>query len=188
MAQCMSAVSASMQGGTVSSEVGALISRAALLFDADLCSARDCIMRAAAMLRAQRMAQGVQSRTSAEASDRGKLAQWQLKRVLGYIDANLESRIRTEDLARLARLSTSHFTRSFKTTLAAAPSSYVISRRLERACALMANTADELRAIASSCGMADQSHFCKVFRRVFGVTPRDWRRAHTNSAAVPPVA
>ena len=119
----------------------------------------------------------------ADFSQRGGLARWQLKHVLAYIDANIESRIHTADLARVARLSTSHFSRCFKITLAVAPFSYITSRRIELACDLMVNTGDKLCDIAASCGMADQSHFCRVFQRFVGVRPGAWRRAHISSTA-----
>jgi AraC-like DNA-binding protein len=53
---------------------------------------------------------------------------------------------------------------------------YVSRRRVERAKEMMVTTDQPLTAIASRCGFADQSHFGRVFRRLVGPSPGDWRR------------
>jgi AraC family transcriptional regulator len=108
---------------------------------------------------------------------RGGLAPWQVRRVTEYIEANLASTIRLEDLARIARLSHSHFCRAFKESIGHPAHAYVMRRRVRRAQGLMLNTAESLSQIAAQCGMADQAHFCKLFRRLVGQSPNAWRRA-----------
>ena len=174
--------------GRYQAEVGALIRAPRCYSMQNLCTARDCISARRGHAARQRMAQGVQLAQPAQGSHRGKLAQWQLKRVLGYIDANLESRIRTEDLARLARLSTSHFTRSSRPRWRQRPPPTSFPAASNSPCTLMANTGDELRAIATSCGMADQSHFCKVFRRVLASVRGSGGEITHRASASPPAA
>jgi AraC-like DNA-binding protein len=118
---------------------------------------------------------------SPKAIPRGGLAPWQVRRVTEYIEANLASTIRLEDLARIARLSHSHFCRAFKESLGHPAHAYVMRRRVRRAQGLMLNTAESLSQIAAQCGMADQAHFCKLFRRLVGESPNAWRRAHRQS-------
>ncbi len=95
-----------------------------------------------------------------------------------YIEEHLASTIRLEDLAQLARLSHSHFCRAFKESLGHPAHAYVMRRRVQRAQGLMLTTGDSLSQIAAQCGMADQAHFCKLFRRLVGQSPNAWRRAH----------
>jgi AraC family transcriptional regulator len=114
---------------------------------------------------------------------RGGLAPWQVRRVTEYIEANLASTIRLEDLAGIARLSHSHFCRAFKESIGHPAHAYVMRRRVRRAQGLMLNTAESLSQIAAQCGMADQAHFCKLFRRLVGESPNAWRRAHRQSTA-----
>jgi AraC-like DNA-binding protein len=109
---------------------------------------------------------------------RGGLAPWQVRRVTEYIEENLSSSIRLQDLAGIARLSHSHFCRAFKGSLGQPAHAYVMSRRVQRAQGLMLSTGESLSQIAALCGMADQAHFCKLFRRLVGETPNAWRRAH----------
>jgi AraC family transcriptional regulator len=108
---------------------------------------------------------------------RGGLAPWQIRRVTDYIEEHLSSTIRLQDLAGIARLSHSHFCRAFKESLGHPAHAYVMRRRVQRAQGLMLTTAESLSQIAALCGMADQAHFCKLFRRLVGESPNAWRRA-----------
>lgn len=116
--------------------------------------------------------------TVGAAVTRGGLAPWQVRRVTEYIEENLSSSIRLQDLAGIARLSHSHFCRAFKESLGQPAHAYVMSRRVQRAQGLMLSTGESLSQIAALCGMADQAHFCKLFRRLVGETPNAWRRSH----------
>jgi AraC family transcriptional regulator len=114
---------------------------------------------------------------------RGGLAPWQIRKVSSYIDANLDRTIRNEELAAVARLNTSHFGRAFRNSFGEPPHEYVIRRRVERAQGLMLSTDAPLSAIALDCGLADQAHLSRLFRRVVGESPRAWRRARIGEPA-----
>ncbi len=85
--------------------------------------------------------------------------------------------IRSSELATLVRLSPAHFSRAFRNSFGCSPLEYVTRRRMERAQGLMLSTDTPLSQIALDCGLADQAHFSRLFRRVVGETPRAWRRA-----------
>jgi AraC family transcriptional regulator len=108
---------------------------------------------------------------------RGGLSPWQIRKVSSYIEANLDRSIKNEELAALVRLNTSHFGRAFRTSFGEPPHEYVIRRRVERAQGLMLSTGAPLSAIALDCGLADQSHLTRLFRRMVGQSPREWRRS-----------
>jgi transcriptional regulator GlxA family with amidase domain len=116
---------------------------------------------------------------------RGGLAPWQVRRVTAYIEEHLASTIRLQDLAGIARLSHSHFCRAFKETMGHPAHAYVMRRRVHRAQWLMLSTAESLSQIAALCGMADQAHFCKLFRRLVGDSPNAWRRAQRQAEGAP---
>jgi AraC-like DNA-binding protein len=107
---------------------------------------------------------------------RGGLAAWQKRRLTTYIDAHLTGRIRVEQLAELLNLSESHFSRAFRCTFGTSAHEYLTRRRIEVAQSLMLTTCEPLCTIALGCGLSDQSHFTRVFRRIVGETPRAWRR------------
>ena len=105
------------------------------------------------------------------------LAPWQRARITSYVDANLAKRLSTAELAALVRLSTSHLRRAFKASMGCSPHEYVIQCRIERAKTLMIETGISLAQIAFECGLADQAHLCRLFRRRVGISPSAWRRA-----------
>lgn len=154
-----------------------LIDEAGLHIDRDLERARDCITLARRML----------SDRSTAASDAKEgqgigLAPWQMRRVAAHVEANLQNAIRMEDLAAIARLSTSHFSRAFRDSFSQTPYAYVLSRRIARAKELMAETGEPLAQIAVSCGMSDQAHLSRLFHRLVGESPSRWRRRHVSHA------
>ena len=107
----------------------------------------------------------------------GGLAPWQIRRLTAHIVDHLDTTLRTRDLAALVRLSPFHFCRAFRDSLGDSPHGYVMRRRMERAQGLMLSTDASLAQIAADCGLADQAHFSKVFRRFAGESPGAWRRA-----------
>jgi AraC family transcriptional regulator len=113
----------------------------------------------------------------------GGLAPWQIRKVSSYVDAHLDQTIRNEDLATIVRLNASHFGRAFRNSFGEPPHEYVIRRRVERAQGLMLSTSAPLSAIALDCGLADQAHLSRLFRRVVGESPRAWRRARLGEPA-----
>ena len=106
----------------------------------------------------------------------GVLSRRKLRTVVEYIMENLDGSPRLGQMAAVARLSPSHFTRRFKAATGLAPHQYVIARRVERAQHLLKSD-DEvgLAEVAVRAGFADQSHFSFHFKRIVGVTPKKFR-------------
>lgn len=102
---------------------------------------------------------------------------WQIRKVTSHVEAHLDRPIRNEDLATIVRLTPSHFGRAFRNSFGEPPHEYVIRRRVEHAQGLMLSTDAPLSEIALDCGLADQSHLTRLFRRMVGESPRAWRRA-----------
>jgi AraC family transcriptional regulator len=151
-----------------------LLSTARAALDSNRKVAEDCIVRASALLRA--------STDRAASAPRltfpplGGLAPWQAKRVDAYITANITAKIRAAELAEHASLSTSHFFRAFRETFGEAPMAYVARRRMHHAQSLLLGSSDSLSQVALACGLFDQAHFTRTFRRIIGLTPSAWRR------------
>lgn len=105
------------------------------------------------------------------------LAPWQARRVSDHIDRRLDGVIRIGELADIAKLSTSYFSRAFKATFGLSPQAYILTRRVAQVQRSMLTTREPLCAIANACGFSDQAHMSRVFRRFTGSTPKGWRRA-----------
>jgi AraC family transcriptional regulator len=107
---------------------------------------------------------------------RGGFAAWQSRRLVANVDANLAGKIVIKDLAASLDISVGHFCRAFKHTFGMPARIWIRERRIEFAQGLMLTTGASLSEIALSCGMSDQSHFTRSFRRIVGETPSSWRQ------------
>lgn len=109
----------------------------------------------------------------------GGLATWQAARVRAHVEANLETPLRVADLAAMTRLSVSHFSRAFRISFGRPPHAYVMIRRAERAKRLMLlDDPIPLAEIALRCGLSDQAHLSRMFRKIVGDSPGTWRRRY----------
>jgi len=151
----------------------ALIIEANGSFESDRGKAKRCIERAAELIRDK---QSEEPRESWSVTSRGGLTAWRVRQLRVYIESNIGAKISTTSLAALVSLSSGHFVRSFKASFGVSPQAYIRRRRIRRAEVLMASSHQPLADIALDCGLSDQAHFSRVFRRVVGVTPSDWRR------------
>ena len=155
--------------------IPSLIDAAVVAFDADRDTSRRYLLRASALLRV-----GCGTCADAEgarpSASRGGLLAWQLNRVIDYIETHLAEKITAMDLADLINVSVGQLIRAFKISAGVPPFHYIASRRVELACTMMSTTREPLSQIAIACGLCDQAHLCKVFRRMIGMSPSNWRR------------
>jgi AraC family transcriptional regulator len=160
-----------------------LISVAAATLDSDRATARACIERAAELLSVTDEVR--HAPVAIAVAIRGGLARWQQKNVEEYIAANIGSTIRVRDLASVARLSVGHFFRAFRESFGEPPFAHIARQRIQRAQSLMLSSRASLSQIAFECGMCDQAHFTRVFRRIVGINPGVWRRqSSTRDASI----
>jgi len=135
--------------------------------------ARASLRRALTLLKADQETHQADLRSS----QRGFLAPWQVRKTVAYVESQLGEAITLAELAKITRLSVSHFSRAFRGSLGESPHRYIMSRRVGRAQGEMLTTREPLCQIALSCGFADQAHLCRVFLRAVGCSPHRWRRA-----------
>jgi AraC family transcriptional regulator len=105
----------------------------------------------------------------------GVLDRRTVERVTEFVDADLAARITLDRMADVAALSPFHFARAFKQTTGLAPHRFVTARRLEAAKAALLTSNASVMRVAHQVGFSNVSHFRRVFRREFGVTPGELR-------------
>jgi AraC-like DNA-binding protein len=113
---------------------------------------------------------GFDSATSGDSSDR-------IGPVCDYIESNLAQEIYLADLARLAGLSESAFSRLFKKSTGRTVPKYINELRIARACRLLAETDRTASEIADLCGYPSPAHFQQQFRRFEHRSPLVYRAA-----------
>lgn len=93
-----------------------------------------------------------------------------------YCLDNMDSPVSVRELAKKAGLSFWHFSRKFKEETGESPHGYITKLKMEYALRRLQNTNDSVKSISYECGFTDPSHFCKVFRRLYGESPELFRR------------
>ena len=97
-------------------------------------------------------------------------------------DARYAEPLEVDDLARAAGLSKAHFSREFRRAFGESPYVYLLTRRLERAAALLRNTDHSVAEICLEVGLQGIGSFTTSFKRMYGMTPTAYR------AAAPPAS
>jgi AraC-like DNA-binding protein len=105
-----------------------------------------------------------------------------LLRAKDLADARYFEPLDVDDLARAAGLSRAHFSREFRRTFGESPHAYLLTRRMERAAALLRTTDRSVVDVCLSVGLRSLGSFTTSFTRTFGVSPAAYR------AAFPPAA
>ena len=106
---------------------------------------------------------------------RGGLSRFRLNRVLEYINANLGDNLELNMLAEVAGVNMYHFARAFKQSTGETPHQHVLRRRIERAKEFLRDPRFSVIEASARTGFVDQSHFSKVFRRIVGIAPSEFR-------------
>jgi AraC-like DNA-binding protein len=103
------------------------------------------------------------------------LPNWRLKRALELLETN---QTKTPSLAEIAgplRLHPTFFCRAFKQSTGLSPHRYLLEHRVNRAKEMMKDQKRTLTEIALDCGFSGSSQFSIVFKRITGISPRDYR-------------
>jgi AraC-like DNA-binding protein len=98
-----------------------------------------------------------------------------LLRAKDLADARYAEPIGVEDMAAAAGLSRAHFSREFRRAFGESPHAYLLTRRLERAAALLRNTDHSVAEICLSVGLTSIGSFTTSFTRMFGASPTAYR-------------
>jgi AraC-like DNA-binding protein len=108
---------------------------------------------------------------------KGGLPNWRLKRALQLLEDDLSKTHSLSDIAESIRLHPTSFCRAFKQSTGLSPHRYLLAHRIDCAKEMMNNHERSLTQIALDCGFSGSSQFSVVFKRVVGVSPRQYRRS-----------
>lgn len=105
-----------------------------------------------------------------------------LLRAKDLADARYFESLRVDDLADAAGLSRAHFSREFRRAYGESPHAYLLTRRLERAAALLRDTDHPVASICFAVGLQSVGSFTTSFTRTYGVSPTAYRAAFPAAA------
>lgn len=81
-------------------------------------------------------------------------------------------------LAEIPGVSTRYFNELFSVFFGVSPKEYIVRMQLDTARNLLATSDDSIGRIASACGFGDVYYFSKVFRKVMGMSPSEYRKSN----------
>lgn len=103
-----------------------------------------------------------------------------LEPLMDFLTQHYMEAISVEQAAQILNMSKSHFMRYFRRTTGSAFVPYLNQLRISKAQALMGRSKLSIAEVAESVGLYDQSYFSKVFRRISGIGPREYRNQTRN--------
>ena len=106
-----------------------------------------------------------------------------LLRAKDLADARYFEPLEVDDLAAAAGLSRAHFSREFRSAFGESPHAYLLTRRLERAAALLRTTDHSVAEVCFSVGLQSVGSFTTSFTRTYGSSPTAYRAAFPPAAA-----
>jgi AraC-like DNA-binding protein len=95
--------------------------------------------------------------------------------IVGYIKENISSSINIDFLSNKAYMSKSTFYRAFKRELGLSPQEYILTEKIKRAKKLLENPTYKIASICSETGFQDVNYFIRLFKKMEGITPHQYR-------------
>ena len=109
-----------------------------------------------------------------------------LRRVRDRMDREYAQPLDVEELARGVNLSAGHLSRAFRAAYGESPYSYLMTRRIERAMAMLRQGELSVTDVCVAVGFSSLSTFSSRFRELVGESPREFRRRVSTETAGPP--
>jgi len=106
---------------------------------------------------------------------RGRGTRIDLEQIQQLMHLRIDRDLDLEDLAQVANLSKFHFIRKFKQLTGHAPIQHFIHLKMQHACQLLDTTQEPVKRIANRVGYEDPHYFSRLFKRVIGVSPQQYR-------------
>jgi AraC-like DNA-binding protein len=106
-----------------------------------------------------------------------------LLRAKDLADARYFEPLDVDDLARAAGLSRAHFSREFRRAFGESPHAYLLTRRLERAAALLRGTDRSVSDICFAVGLQSVGSFTTSFTRTYGMSPTAYRATFPSASS-----
>jgi AraC-like DNA-binding protein len=116
------------------------------------------------------------SRAYAQSPPRASAELMRIAHAISHLERSYQQRVALQDLAGIAHMSRRSFTRVFRAVTGHSPIDYLIHFRLAQAAQLLRGGEKRITDVAFATGFQDGNYFTRQFRRVFGLSPREFRR------------
>lgn len=117
----------------------------------------------------------VKSSAITQISKSNNLRDSYIKEALSFIEQNFQNDITVEEIAACCGLNRSYFGKIFHEVLGKSPQEFLISYRMTKATELLKLTSLSIAEVGSAVGYSNQLHFSRAFKKIYGISPRQWR-------------
>ncbi|MDI4648107.1 response regulator transcription factor [Cohnella hashimotonis] len=118
------------------------------------------------------------AKTNAALLDRQRDASAVIAKIQSYVQEHLSEELGREEIARAVYRNPAYLSRLFRKETGMSLTDYIAQAKIERAKRLLTETNDKISNIAEGLGYLHFSYFAKLFRKIAGVTPQDYRKKH----------
>lgn len=115
------------------------------------------------------------SSSSIRLTQGSQLRDFYVQEALSFIEHNFQNDISVETIAESCGLNRNYFGKIFKEAVGKSPQEFLLSYRMLKAAELLKLTSLSIGDIGNAVGYANQLHFSRAFKNVYGISPRDWR-------------
>jgi len=98
-----------------------------------------------------------------------------VQKVIAVIESDLTAELNLHTLAALQNINPSYLSNLFRKETGKTLTAYIISLRMAAAAKLLKSTSLQIQTVAQHCGIADVNYFSKLFRKEFGLSPKQFR-------------
>lgn len=120
----------------------------------------------------------LQSREKTVNKDAYKIKDFYVRSTIEYIGQNYKNKISVADIAAKCGIDRSYLCKLFHKSVGKSPGAYLMQYRMIQACSLLKETELPVSTVARECGYDNPLNFSRSFKKVLGVSPRNWRNAN----------
>ena len=101
-----------------------------------------------------------------------------IRQAIEYIETNYSRQITVEEISNHVGINRKYLTKLFNEKMNNSPKNYLIQYRINKACRLLKQSTLSIQEVSHSVGYTDALVFSKIFKKVIGICPREYRSAH----------
>lgn len=118
------------------------------------------------------------SRCFAQTKNSDARAVLRIGQAISHLESNYREHVDLDQLAGIARMSKRNFTRNFQSAMGTSPISHLLQLRVNQAAEKLRNSNQSVTEIAFQVGFEDSNYFARQFKKLQGVSPRQYRKQH----------
>ena len=107
-----------------------------------------------------------------------KMSDYYIKEAINYIEQNFQNDISIEEIASVCGINRSYLGKIFKKSIGHPPQEFLMNYRMVKAAELLKLTSLSIADIGSAVGYENQLHFSRAFKKIYDISPREWRKLH----------